>query len=82
MFLYHFQTMKQKLWIALITCLVYCVDKEFYKAIGYLKTQVDVLIEQQNKRMRITTKAKRLSRKMLEQYTVLFTPDTRERIKC
>jgi len=29
-----------------------------------------------NQRIRIAAKAKRLSRKMLEKYTVLFTPDT------
>jgi putative transposase len=79
--------MKQKSWIALITCIAYCIDKELYKAIDYLKIQVEVLIEQQekqdkrilltnNQRMRIAAKAKRLSRKMLEKCTVLFTPDT------
>ena len=87
MFLYHLQTMKQKLWLTLITYLAYCIDKELYKAIDYLKTQVEVLIEQQEKqnkrilltnkqRMRVAAKAKKLSRKMLEQCTVLFTPDT------
>jgi hypothetical protein len=39
--------MKQKLWITLITCLAYCVDKELWKAIDYLKEQVRVLQEQQ-----------------------------------
>lgn len=79
--------MKQKLWIALVTYLSYCIDKELYKAIDYLKSQVEVLVEQQEKqnkrillthhqRMRIAAKAKRLSRKMLEQCTVLFTVDT------
>jgi len=79
--------MKHKLWIALVTYLAYCIDKELYKAIDYLKTQVEVLIEHQEKqnkrilltnkqRMRVAAKAKRLSRKMLEQCTVLFTPDT------
>jgi len=79
--------MKQKLWITLITYLAYCIDKELYKAIDYLKTQVEVLIEQQEKqkkrilltnkqRMRVAAKARRLSRRMLEQCTVLFTPDT------
>lgn len=79
--------MKQKLWITLIACLAYCVDKELYQAIEYLKTQVEVLIEQQEKqnkrillnhkqRIRIAAKAKKLSRKMLEYTTVLFTPDT------
>ncbi len=43
-FLYRLQTMKQKLWITLITYLAYCIDKELYKAIVYLKTQAKVLI--------------------------------------
>ena len=79
--------MKQKLWITLATYIAYCVNKELYKAIEYLKTQVEVLIEQQERqnkrilltnsqRMRMAAKAKRLSRKMLEQCTVLFTADT------
>ena len=79
--------MKQKLLITFVTYLAYCIDKELYKAIDYLKTQVEVLIEQQekqnkrilltnNQRMRIAAKAKRLSRKMLEDCTVLFTVDT------
>jgi hypothetical protein len=41
--------MKQKLWITLITCLAYCIDKELYDAIEYLKEQVQVLLEQQQK---------------------------------
>ena len=79
--------MKQKLWITLVTYVVYCIDKELYKAIDYLREQVRVLVEQQEKqnkrilltnrqRMRVAAKAKRLSRRMLEQCTVLFTPDT------
>jgi len=71
----------------LVTYLSYCIDKELYKAIDYLKSQVEVLVEQQEKqskrilltnkqRMRVAAKAKRLSRKMLEQCTVLFTADT------
>jgi len=79
--------MNQKLWLTLITCLTYCVDKELYKAIDYLREQVRVLVEQQERqnhrilltnsqRMRVAAKAKRLSRKMLEKCTVLFTPDT------
>lgn len=78
--------MKQKVWLALITCLAYCVDKELYKAIDYLREQVRVLIEQQEKdkrilldnhqRRRLAIKAKRLTRKLLEDTTVLFTPDT------
>jgi len=49
--------MKQRLWLTLITCLAYCIDKESYKAIDYLKEQVRVLIEQQekqNKRILLT----------------------------
>ena len=79
--------MKQKLWLTLVTYLSYCIDKELYKAIDYLKTQVEVLVEQQEKqnkrilltnkqRMRVAAKAKRLSRKLLERCTVLFTADT------
>ena len=79
--------MKHKLWITLANCIAYCINKELYKAIEYLKTQVEVLIEQQEKqnkrilltthqRIRIAAKAKQLSRKMLEQCTVLFTADT------
>ena len=67
--------------------LSYCIDKELYKAIDYLKSQVEVLVEQQEKqnkrilltnhqRMRVAAKAKRLSRKMLEHCTELFAPDT------
>ena len=79
--------MKQRLWLTLITYLSYCIDKELYKAIDYLREQVRVLIEHQEKenkrilltnsqRLRVAAKAKRLSRKMLEQCTELFTPDT------
>lgn len=79
--------MKQKLWLTLVTYLAYCIDKELYKAIDYLREQVRVLIEHQEKqdkriiltdsqRMRVAAKAKRLSRKMLEQCTELFTPGT------
>ena len=79
--------MKHKLWLSLITCLAYCIDKELYKAIDHLREQVRVLVEHQEKqgkrilltnsqRMRVAAKAKRLSRKMLEQCTELFTPDT------
>ena len=82
--------MKQKLWLTLITCLAHCIDKELYKAIDYLREQVRVLVEHQEKqdkrilltnsqRMRVAAKAKRLSRKMLEQCTELFTPDTIKR---
>ena len=79
--------MKQRLWLSLITCLAYRIDKELYKAIDYLREQVRVLLEHQEKennrillndsqRMRVAAKARRLSRNMLEQCTVLFTPDT------
>ena len=59
MFSYHLHTMKYKLWIALVTYLAYCIDKELYKAIDYLKTQVEVLVEhqeKQNKRILLTNK--------------------------
>jgi hypothetical protein len=49
--------MKQRFWIGMITCLAYCIDKELYDAIDYLKEQVRVLLEQQqkqNKRIRLT----------------------------
>ena len=79
--------MKQKLWLTLVGCIAYCIDKELYKAIDYLREQVHVLVEHQKKhnkriiltnsqRMRVAAKAKRLSRKMLEQCTELFTADT------
>ena len=79
--------MKQKLWLTVITGLAYCIDKELYKAIDYLRKQVRVLVEQQEKqnkrilltnsqRMRVAAKGKRLSKRMLECCTVLFTPDT------
>ena len=70
----------------IITGLAYCINKELYKAIDYLLEQVRVLLEQQQKqnkwirlangqRMRVAAKAKRLSRRMLEHRTVLFTAD-------
>ena len=70
-----------------MTLLAYCVNKELYNAISYLQTQVDVLIEHQSKtdkriiltstqRIRLASKAKKLSRKMLNETTKLFTPDT------
>jgi putative transposase len=79
--------MKQELWITLVTYLAYFLDKELYKAIDYLREQVRVRVEQQekqnkrillakNQKMRVAAKAKTLSKKMLEQCTVLFTPDT------
>ena len=79
--------MKEKIWLTLITYLAYCIDNEHYRAIDYLREQVRVLIEHQekenkrilltnNQRMRVAAKAKRLSRKMLERCTELFTADT------
>ena len=79
--------MKQKLWLTLVGCIAYCIDKELYKAIDYLREQVRVLVEHQetqnkrivltnSQRMRVAAKAKRLSRRMLEQCTELFTADT------
>jgi len=78
--------MKQKLWITLIAYLAYCVDKELWKAIDYLKEQVRVLQEQQEEdnrillnnrqRIRLAAKAKWPTRRLLEETTVLFTPET------
>lgn len=85
---YHGPIMKHKLWITLATCLAYCIDKELYKAIDYLKTQVEILKELQqqqnskrillnnNQRRRLARKAKALTRKLLEETTALFTPET------
>jgi hypothetical protein len=78
--------MKENLWLTVVTCLAYCVDKELWKAIDYLKEQVRVLKEQQEKdkrillndpqRIRLAAKAKRLTRELLDATTVLFTPET------
>ena len=79
--------MKQRLWITLATYVAYCIDKELYQAIDYLREQVRVLVEHReeqdqrirlsnSQRMRVVAKAKRLSRKMLEPCTELFAPDT------
>ena len=67
--------MKHKLWITLITCLAYCIDRELWKAIEYLKEQVRVLKELQeednrvlltdHQRIRIAAKAKELTRRLL-----------------
>ena len=49
--------MQQRRWITLATFIAYCIDKELYQAIEYLKAQVEVLIEQlekQNKRILLT----------------------------
>jgi putative transposase len=79
--------MNKKLWITVAACIAYCINKELYRAIDYLKAQVEVLIEEQQKhnkrimlndrqRIKIAAKAKLLTRKMLDECTVLFTPDT------
>jgi endonuclease/exonuclease/phosphatase (EEP) superfamily protein YafD len=70
----------------MVTCLAYCLDQELWKAIDYLKEQVRVLKEQQEKdqrilldnrqRMRLAAKAKQLTRELLEHTAVLFTPET------
>ncbi|HBG78871.1 MAG TPA: hypothetical protein DDW84_08555 [Phycisphaerales bacterium] len=75
--------MKQKLWLTIITCLAYCIDKELYKAIDYLKEQVRIPKELQekdkrillnnNQRMRLARKAKELTRKLLEETSLLFS---------
>jgi len=31
--------MKERLWFQLVTCLAYCIDKELYNAIDYLRKQ-------------------------------------------
>ena len=55
--------MKHKLWITLAPYLTYCTDKELYSAIEYLKAQVEVLIEQQQKQnKRILLSRKNLNR--------------------
>jgi len=41
--------MKQRLWLSVLTCLAYCIDKELYQAIDYLREQVRVLVEHQEK---------------------------------
>ena len=67
--------------------MAWCIDRELYKAIDYLREQVRVLVEFQDKqnkqirlsnsqRMRVAARAKRLSRALLERCTELFTPDT------
>ena len=78
--------MRQKFWITLITCLAYCIDRELYRAIDYLKEQVRVLLEQQEKdkhillndtqRRRLALKARKLRRELLKETTLLFTPET------
>jgi hypothetical protein len=66
--------MKENLWLTLVTCLAYCVDRKLWHAIDYLKEQVRVLKEQQEKdkrillndlqRTRLAAKAKRLTREL------------------
>lgn len=78
--------MKQKLWLTFITCLAYCVDKELYNAIEYLKEQVRILKELQendkrillndSQRIRLARKARELTRKLLEETSILFSPAT------
>ena len=78
--------MKENLWLTVVTYLAYRIDQELWKAIEYLKEQVRVLKEQQEKdkrillndqqKMRLASKARRLTRKLLEETSILFTPDT------
>jgi hypothetical protein len=49
--------MKKKFWITLVTYLAWCIDRELYKAIDYLREQVRVLVElqeKQNKQIRLS----------------------------
>ena len=41
--------MKLNLWLPFVTFLAYCIDKELYKAIDYLREQVWFLVEHQDK---------------------------------
>ena len=41
--------MKENRWLTVVTCLAYGVDKELWKAIEYLKEQVRILKEPQEK---------------------------------
>ncbi len=78
--------MKQNLWLALVTCLAFCVDRELWKAMDYLKEQVRVLKEQKEKDERILLNdQQRISLAAQGQApdartpgatTGLFTPDT------
>jgi len=78
--------MKRNLWLMLVRCLAYCVDKELWKAIDYLKEQVRVVKEQQEKdkrillndrqRIRLAAKAKKLMRELIGATTVPFTAET------
>jgi transposase InsO family protein len=74
--------MKRHVWLAMVTCLAYCLDQELWKAIEYLKEQVRVLKEQQEKekrilldnhqRMRLAAKAKQLIHDRDSLYTNKF----------
>jgi hypothetical protein len=58
----------------MVTCLAYCLDKELWKAIEYLREQVKVLKEEQERekrillnnhqRVRFAAKAKQLTRRL------------------
>jgi hypothetical protein len=77
--------MEQRLWTTPIICLGYCVDKEFWRAVDYLKEEARALHEQQERdqrillsnhqRIRPAAKGKRLTRRLLEETTAPFTPD-------
>ena len=41
--------MKLYLWLPSVTVLAYCIDKELYKAIDYLREQVWLPVEHQEK---------------------------------
>jgi hypothetical protein len=72
---YDLWTMKQKLWLTFLTYLAYCIDQELYKAIDYLKVQVEVLIEHQEKDKRIllnNTQRRRLARKAISANALLL----------
>jgi hypothetical protein len=81
-----FGTMKENLWLTVVAYLAYCVDRELWKAIEYLKEQVRALKEQQERDKRIlldnrqwtrlAAKARRLTQELLETTTVLFTLET------
>jgi hypothetical protein len=67
--------------------LAFCIDRELYKAIDYLREHVQMLVEQQEKqnkrilltnsqRMQLAAKAKQLNREMLDRFTEFLTPGT------
>ena len=45
--------MKQNPWLTMVTCVAYCLDRELWRAIEYLKGQVRVRKEQQEKDKRL-----------------------------